>query len=80
MFIQIKNDESYFTHFIFEDEENDICWSLVQNKSQIAISQNSISNDLFSESYNNIEINHVLIARIQESRFFIKNRQQLMNI
>ncbi len=72
VFIQIKNDESYFTHFIFEDEENDICWSLVQNKSQIAISQNSISNDLFSESYNNIESTIYLLPEYKKVDFLLK--------
>jgi len=48
--ISIKEGETQFSRFYFDDEDNFISWNLIQNKNEV-IGQNEIINqDLFSNS------------------------------
>ena len=41
--IEIEEGKSAFSNYIFEDEENDVIWSLIENKTTILTAKNETS-------------------------------------
>ncbi|MXN91372.1 IPExxxVDY family protein [Flavobacterium sp. Sd200] len=46
-FIQ-KESKAYFSRYLFEDEENDVAWNLIQNKNSIVSAPENAQSSLFS--------------------------------
>lgn len=72
--INIKNKvgETSFSHYVFEDEEKDMCWSLIQNKSTIFSSSNTIRQGLFANTENQIASKIYLLPEYNKVDFFLK--------
>lgn len=67
--IAIENSEgkSSFNHFFYDDEKNDIQWSLIENKTTIS-STNKKSTGIFE----NIDVNVYLIPEFKKADFLLK--------
>jgi len=79
---QVKEGETSFARFTFEDEKNDINWNLVQNKNEIEGKENTITQDLFSNSENSFSSSAYLLPEYKKVDFFLKieNAEKDINI
>jgi hypothetical protein len=79
---QVKEGETSFARFTFEDEKNDIKWDLVQNKNEIEGKENTITQDLFSNSDNSFSSSAYLLPEYKKVDFFLKieNAEKDINI
>jgi hypothetical protein len=79
---QVKEGETSFARFTFEDGKNDIKWNLVQNKNEIEGKENTITQDLFSNSDNSFSSLAYLLPEYKKVDFFLKieNAEKDINI
>lgn len=57
--VQTIDGESYFSRFVFEDQENEITWNLIKNKNRITTAKDNFS--LFSGTdFDNMKDIHLL--------------------
>jgi len=79
---QVKGGRASFARFTFEDHENDIKWNLVQNKNEVEGIENTISQDLFSNSKNTFSSTAYLLPEYKKVDFFLKieNAEKEINI
>jgi hypothetical protein len=80
--ISNKEGETQFTRFIFEDEEKDVCWSLIQNHNDTVVTSNSENQGLFANSNTNFSTKIYLIPEFKRVDYFLKieNADALINI
>lgn len=70
--ISIKEGETQFSRFYFEDEDNFVSWNLIQNKNEV-IGQNEIINqDLFSNSSQVVATKVFLLPELKKVDYFLK--------
>jgi hypothetical protein len=70
--ISIKQGETQFSRFYFDDEDNFISWNLIQNKNEV-IGQNEIINqDLFSNSSQEVTTKVFLLPELKKVDYFLK--------
>jgi hypothetical protein len=70
--ISIKQGETQFSRFYFDDEDNFISWNLIQNKNEV-IGQNEIINqDLFSNSSQEVATKVFLLPELKKVDYFLK--------
>ncbi len=72
--INIKNEigETTFTHFIFEDEKKDVCWNLIQNKTEILSTKNQRGQGLFAETEQQVLTKIYLLPEYRKVDYFLK--------
>jgi hypothetical protein len=70
--ISNKEGETQFTRFIFEDEERDVCWSLIQNHNDTIVASNSENQGLFANSNTNFSTKIYLIPEFKRVDYFLK--------
>lgn len=72
--INIKNEagETTFTHFIFEDEKKDICWNLIQNKTEILSTKKQRGQGLFAETEHQVLTKIYLLPEYRKVDYFLK--------
>lgn len=68
----VKEGETFFTRFTFDDEENDVVWDLVQNKNEVTINENNQTTDLFSNSDNTFIASVFLLSEFKKVDYFLK--------
>ena len=69
--ITVKEGESCFSRFVFEDTEKELLWNFIQNKSTIkTIQQNNIS--LFEEAGLDVATNVFLLPELKKVDYIIK--------
>jgi hypothetical protein len=86
--IQIKDGETSFTKFHFEDFENNISWNLIQNKNQMTVRKKVNQNltngsiSLFENSFQENIINVYLLPEFKKVNYFLKidNFENRINI
>lgn len=70
--VMVKEGEAFFSKFTFDDNKNDILWSLIQNKNDIIIQQKSTSQNLFlNTSIETLRKVH-LISDLKKVDYFLK--------
>jgi hypothetical protein len=69
--IKVKEGESCFSWFIYENPEHDITWNLIQNKGSIVSKQGSTSS-LFGETGIDITTNVFLLPELKKVDYFLK--------
>lgn len=47
--VKIKEGESSFSRFVFEDEDNDNTWNLIQNRNKVTSAQSNATASLFDD-------------------------------
>jgi hypothetical protein len=80
--ISNKEGETQFTRFIFEDEERDVCWSLIQNHNDTIVASNSENQGLFANSNTNFSTKIYLIPEFKRVDYFLKieNAEAILDI
>ena len=70
--VATKDGEAFFSKFIFDDEDNDMQWSLVQNKIEIIANDTNSGQDLFLDANFEIETSVFLIPEFKKVDYFLK--------
>ena len=69
--IKIQEGESCFSRFIFEDEENEITWNLIQNKNRVVSVQNQGAS-LFEDTGLILTTNVFLLPEMKTVDYILK--------
>lgn len=69
--IKVKEGESCFSRFVYEDFENDTYWNLIPNKG-IIVSREENGTDLFFETGMDVTTNVYLLPELRKVDYIIK--------
>ncbi|WP_395061024.1 IPExxxVDY family protein [Flavobacterium sp.] len=69
---EVKEGETSFIRFTYEDQEKIIKWDLIQNKNVVIGSVNIKSQDLFSDSKNSFSSLAYLLPEFKKVDYFLK--------
>ncbi len=70
--ISIKEGDTQFSRFYFEDEDNFISWNLIQNKNEVVGQKEIINQDLFSNSSQQVATKVYLLPELKKVDYFLK--------
>jgi hypothetical protein len=70
--ISIKEGETQFSRFYFDDEDNFISWNLIQNKNEVIGKKEIINQDLFSNSSQEVATKVFLLPELKKVDYFLK--------
>jgi hypothetical protein len=70
--ISIKEGETQFSRFYFDDEDNFISWNLIQNKNEVVGKKEIASQDLFSNSTQEVATKVFLLPELKKVDYFLK--------
>jgi hypothetical protein len=70
--ISIKEGETQFSRFYFDDENNFISWNLIQNKNEVVGKKEIASQDLFSNSAQEVATKVFLLPELKKVDYFLK--------
>ena len=70
--ISIKEGETQFSRFYFDDEDNFISWNLIQNKNEVIGQKEIINQDLFSNSSQEVATKVFLLPELKKVDYFLK--------
>jgi len=70
--ISVKDGETFFTRFDFEDFENGVLWSLIQNENEIIIEKKGTNFDLFADTIQEISKKVHLLPDFKKVNYFLK--------
>ncbi len=70
--INVKEGETKFSRFYFYDEENTVAWNLVQNVNEVIQESNKLTQDLFSETNEDITTKVYLLPEFKKADYFLK--------
>ena len=65
--IEIEEGKSAFSNYIFEDEENDVIWSLIENKTTILTAKNETS-----QLFDAVDITVFLLPEYKKADYLLK--------
>lgn len=69
--IQIPEGKSHFTRFVFDDEENELFWNLIPNKTKV-VTRETKATSLFKETGLDVTTNIFLIPELKKADYIIK--------
>lgn len=72
IFVQIKEGETFFSRYTYNDPKEDIYWNLIQNKNEVIPIENNTKANLFIENDIAISIQTYLIPELKKADFFLK--------
>ena len=70
--ISIKQGDTQFSRFYFDDEDNFISWNLIQNKNEVIGKKEITSQDLFSNSAQEVATKVFLLPELKKVDYFLK--------
>jgi hypothetical protein len=70
--ISIKEGETQFSRFYFDDEDNFISWNLIQNKNEVVGKKEIANQDLFSNSAQEVATKVFLLPELKKVDYFLK--------
>jgi hypothetical protein len=70
--ISIKQGETQFSRFYFDDEDNFISWNLIQNKNEVIGQKEIVNQDLFSNSNQEVATKVFLLPELKKVDYFLK--------
>jgi hypothetical protein len=70
--IKIKEGETHFSRYGFEDSENDIFWSLIQNKNEVTREKKDNNLNLFANTTLDISTKVYLLPEFKKVDYFLK--------
>lgn len=70
--ISVKEGETQFSRFYFNDEDNFISWNLIQNKNEVIGQKTIINQDLFSDSTQEVATKVFLLPELKKVDYFLK--------
>lgn len=69
--ITVKEGEGRFSKFIYEDEENDILWTLIANKDTV-VTQTSDASSLFEGTSYSVSTNVFMLPEFKKTDYILK--------
>jgi len=80
--INIKEGETKFSRFSYQDLENTIDWNLIQNKNEVLQQKNEKSQTLFSNVAIEVSTKVYLLSEFKKVDYFLKieNIDNVMNV
>ena len=70
--INIKEGETHFSRFYYNDDESAITWNLIQNKNKIVQHKTGNSENLFSDLTMEVSTNVFLLPEFKNADYFLK--------
>ena len=70
--INIKEGETKFSRFVYDDKKNGIFWNLIQNKNEVIQQKNESSQNLFSNIKMEISTKVHLLPEFKKVDYFLK--------
>ncbi|MET0760056.1 MAG: IPExxxVDY family protein [Flavobacterium sp.] len=70
--INIKEGETHFSRYIFEDSEKDIYWNLIQNKNEVTIHKKDNNQNLFANTSLEVSTKVYLLPELKKVDYFLK--------
>lgn len=70
--VKVKQGETYFARFHYEDEDNSIYWDLLENKNIVEGKKNELVRDLFSNSKTSFSVATYLLPEYKKVNFLLK--------
>ena len=70
--VTVKEGEAFFSKFIFDDINNGILWTLIQNKNEITIRKKSTGQNLFLNTEVEIATKIFLLSELKKVDYFLK--------
>ena len=70
--ISIKEGETQFSRFYYDDEDNFVSWNLIQNKNEVVGQNEIINQDLFSNSSQVVATKVFLLPELKKVDYFLK--------
>ncbi|MGK4566661.1 IPExxxVDY family protein [Flavobacterium sp. 3HN19-14] len=70
--IAIKEGETRFSRFIFEDTEKEISWNLIQNKNEVTLQKKQNSQSLFADTSMEVSTKVYLLPEFKKVDYFLK--------
>ncbi len=70
--VKVKQGETHFARFHYEDEDNLIFWDLIENKNVVESKKNELVRDLFSNSKASFSLSTYLLPEYKKVNFFLK--------
>jgi hypothetical protein len=80
--INIKEGETNFSRFYYNDEENAITWNLIQNKNEVIQYKKGNTQNLFSNVTMEVSTKVFLLPEFKKADYFLKieNNDDAMNV
>lgn len=70
--VTTKEGEAFFSKFIFEDLNNDMLWTLIQNKNEFTVRKKSTGQNLFLNTDVEIATKLYLLSELKKVDYFLK--------
>jgi hypothetical protein len=70
--INVKEGETRFARYVFENTEKEICWNLIQNKNDISIPRQNDNQDLFADTGIEMVKKVYLLPELKKVDYFLK--------
>ena len=77
--IQVKDGESQFVNYVYEDKSRDIQWILIQNKNEFIQKNKEGNRDLFAETQNNFVTKVYLLPEFKKVDYFLKIENSILS-
>ena len=80
--VTVKEGEAQFPKFVFDDQANDILWSLIPNKNEVVVNKKSTGQNLFLDTNVEIATKVYLLPELKKVDYFLKieNNKDTLNI
>jgi hypothetical protein len=70
--VTTKEGETFFSKYVFDDLNNAICWTLIQNKNEITVRKKSTGQNLFLNTDVEIATKVYLLSELKKVDYFLK--------
>ena len=70
--VSVKQGDTWFSHFIFENPESETTWSLIPNKNEVTRQQASATQNLFGEGPMEVTSKVYLLPEFKKVDYFLK--------
>jgi hypothetical protein len=70
--VTVKEGEAFFSSFFFDDANNDIQWTLIQNKNEVTVHKKSTGQNLFLNTDVEIATKVYLLSELKKVDYFLK--------
>lgn len=80
--VNIKEGETKFSRFSYQDIENTVYWNLIQNRNEVIQKKNEKSQNLFSNIDMEVSTKVYLLSEYKKVDYFLKieNMDNIMNV
>jgi hypothetical protein len=67
-----KESKAYFSHYTFEDHDNDAAWDLIQNKNSIVSTYTNIQSSLFAGDEHTVSTSVFFLPELKSVDYLLK--------